>query len=161
VRGVDSSLIDEWERLRDPAYQARILDPRAAVAELGPPPPWADPRAFAARLRNELHALLVALSRKDHEAAAAALAPGSGWTPAQLEAALAPFWAEHTRIDVTPAARRPHNTFVREVAPRRWEAAQRMVDEAGEVDWALHCEVDLSGEYDREAPLIRLVRVGT
>ena len=36
-----------------------------------------------------------------------------------------------------------------------------MVDEAGEVDWALQCEVDLSGEYDRDAPFIRLMRVGT
>jgi hypothetical protein len=161
VRGVDSSLIDEWERLRDPAFQARILDPRAAVAELGPPPPWADPRAFAARIRNELHALLVALARKEHEAAAAALAPGSAWTASQLEEALGPFWAEHTRIDVTPAARRPHNTFVRELAPRRWEAVQRIVDESGEVDWALQCEVDLSGEYDADGPFVRLVRVGT
>src|SRR5574340_1138345 len=86
VRGVDSSLIDEWERLRDPAYQAREADARAAVAAtLGPPPVWADPRAFAARVRNELHALLVALARKDHAAAAAALAPGSEWTPERLD----------------------------------------------------------------------------
>jgi hypothetical protein len=38
---------------------------------------------------------------------------------------------------------------------------QRLVDEAGEVDWALHCEIDCSGEYDADAPLIQLVRVGT
>jgi hypothetical protein len=38
---------------------------------------------------------------------------------------------------------------------------QRIVDEAGEVDWAITCEVDLSGEYEVEAPLVRLVRVGT
>ncbi len=162
VRGVDSSLIDEWERLRDPRYQAQLVDARAAVAAtLGPPPLWADPRAFAARIRTELHALLVAFSRKDHGAALAALAPGAGWTAAELEQAIAPYWAEHTRIDVTPAARRPHNTILREAGPRRWEAVQRMVDEAGEVDWALHCEIDLSGEHDRDAPLIRLVRVGS
>lgn len=162
VRGVDSSLIDEWERLRDPAYQAREADPHAAVAAtLGPPPVWADPRAFAARVRNELHALLVALARKDHAAAAAALAPGSEWTPERLEAAMAPYWAEHQRIDVTPAARRPHNTFLKELAPRRWEAIQRVVDEAGEVDFALHCEIDLTGEFDPDAPLISLVRVGS
>jgi superfamily II RNA helicase len=161
VRGVDSSLVDEWERLRDPRHQASPVDPRAAVAALGPPPPWADPRAFAARVRNELHALLVALARKDHEAALAALAPGSGWTAAELEQALAPYWAEHPRIDTTPAARRPHNTLLREAGPRRWEAVQRVVDEAGEADWALHCEIDLSGEYDADAPLLRLVRAGT
>jgi len=162
VRGVDSSLIDEWERLRDPASQAAAADPRAAVAEtLGPPPVWADPRAFAARVRNELHALLVALARRDHAGAAALLASGGEWTPARLEEAMAPYWAEHERIDTTPAARRPHNTFLREVGPRRWEAAQRIVDEAGEADWALHCELDLAAPRDPELPLLALVRIGT
>ncbi len=159
VRGVDSSLIDEWERLRDPAYQAAAkADPRAV---LGPPPVWADPRAFAARIRNELHALLVALARKDHEAALAALAPGTDWTAPRLEAELAPYWAAHPKIDTTPAARRPHHTFVKELAPRRWEAVQRLVDEAGEVDWAIVCELDLSGPHDPERPLLSLVRIGT
>jgi len=159
VRGVDSSLIDEWERLRDPAYQAAAkADPRAA---LGPPPLWADPRAFAARLRNELHALLVALARKDWEAALAALAPGADWTAARLEAEVAPYFDEHPRIDITPAARRPDHTFVKEIAPRRWEAVQRIVDEAGEVDWMIQCEVDLTGPHDPERPLLSLLRVGT
>jgi hypothetical protein len=159
VRGVDSSLVDEWERLRDPGFEpAARADPRAA---LGPPPLWADPRAFAARLRNELHALLVALARKDWEAALAALAPGADWTAARLEAELAPYFAEHERIDTTPAARRPHHTFVKEVAPRRWEAVQRVVDEAGEVDWMILCEVDLSGAHDPDRPVLSLVRVGT
>ncbi len=159
VRGVDSSLIDEWERLRDPTYQAApVADPRAV---LGPPPPWADPRAFAARLRNELHALLVALARKDWEAARAALAPGGDWTKERLEAELAPYFEAHPRIDVTPAARRPDRTFVKELAPRRWEATQQLVDEAGEVDWAIFCEIDLTGAFDRERPLLTLLRVGT
>ena len=34
---------------------------------------------------------------------------------------------------------------MKELAPRRWEAVQRIVDEAGEVDWAIVCEVDLTG----------------
>jgi superfamily II RNA helicase len=159
VRGVDSSLVDEWERLRDAGFEpAAQADPRAA---LGPPPLWADPRAFAARLRNELHALLVALARKDWEAALAALEPGSDWTAARLEAELAPYFAEHPRIDTTPAARRPHHTFVKDAGARRWEATQRIVDEAGEVDWAIVCEVDLSGPHDPDQPVLRLVRVGT
>ncbi len=159
VRGVDSSLIDEWERLRDPSFEpAAKADPRGA---LGPPPLWADPRAFAARLRNELHALLVSLARKDWAAALAALAPGSSWTAARLETELAPYFAEHPRIDTTPAARRPHHTFVKELGPRRWEAVQRIVDEAGEVDWMIQCEVDLSGPHDPDRPVIALVRIGT
>ena len=127
---------------------------------VAPPPIWADPRAFAARLRNELHALLVALARKDRAAAAEALAPGASGPPAQPRGgagALLGRARPHRRHARRPqAAQHLHHA---RLAPRRWEAVQRMVDEAGEVDWAIHCEVDLSGEYDREAPLIRLVRV--
>ena len=161
VRGVDSSLIDEWERMRDPAYQARVADPHAALESLGPPPIWADPRAFAARVRNDLHRLLAALARKDHAAALAALAPGTTWTPEALDEAMAPYWAEHARIDTTPGARRPHNTVLRETGPRRWEAVQRIVDEEGEVDWMLQCEIDLSAPRDPDPPLVDLVRIGT
>jgi superfamily II RNA helicase len=161
VRGVDSSLIDEWERMRDPAFQAQAADPRAALEPLGPPPLWADPRAFAARVRNDLHRLLVALARGDHEAARAALAPGTAWTAETLAGVLAPYWAEHARIDVTPAARRPHNTLLRETGPRRWEAIQRIVDEHGEADWMLQCQIDLSAPRDPDAPLVDLVRAGT
>ena len=160
VRGVDSSLLDEWERLRDPAFQAAPL--AAPERVVGPPPIWADARAFAARLRTELHRLLMALARKDWEAAAAALRdPEGAWPPARLEAELAPYYAEHPRIDVTPAARKPHQTFVKALEGRRWEAVQRLVDEAGEVDWALQCEVDLTGDFDPDAPLLTLLRVGT
>jgi hypothetical protein len=158
VRGVDSSLIDEWERLRDPARApAPAADPLAA---LGPPPLWADPRAFAARIRSELHALLVALARKDHAAAVAALVPGTGWTAARLEAELSRYWEAHARIDTTTAARRPHNTFVKELGPRRWQAVQRVVDEAGEVDWMIECELDLTGDPSPDGPLLDLVRIG-
>jgi superfamily II RNA helicase len=160
VRGVDSSLLDEWERLRDPAWQAAPLE--APARPVGPPPIWADARGFAARLRTELHRLLTALARRDWEAAAAALRdPEGAWTPARLEAELAPYYAAHPRIDVTPAARRPHQTFVKELGPRRWQAVQRIVDEAGEVDWMIEAEVDLSGDFDPDGPLLTLRRVGT
>jgi len=160
VRGVDASLLDEWERLRDPAFQAA---PAAAPERPLPPPPiWSDARGFAARLRTELHRLLLALARKDWAAAAAALRPGpDAWTPARLEAELAPYFAAHPRIDVTPAARKPHQTFQKELAPRRWEAVQRVVDEAGEVDWMIQCEVDLTADFDPDQPLLTLLRVGT
>jgi hypothetical protein len=72
---------------------------------------------------------------------------------------MAPYWAEHSRIDVTPRARRPDNTFLTEDGPRRWRAVQRIVDEAGEVDWMLECAVDLEELPDPDEPLVELVRV--
>jgi hypothetical protein len=50
---------------------------------------------------------------------------------------------------------------LKELAPRRWEAVQRLVDEAGEVDWMVQCEVDLTGSFDPDRPLLTLLRIGT
>lgn len=74
---------------------------------------------------------------------------------------MAPFWAEHSRVDVTPRARRPDNTFLSEAAPRHWSAVQRVVDEAGEVDWMIACAVDLETRPDPDEPLVELVRIST
>jgi len=165
VRGVDSSLVDEWERMR--AGQADPSVPAAADPGVAPAAPSfafdpaANPRAFTARVRAELHRLLGALARGSLEEAGTLVrqVPGQEWTPKRLEETLAPYWLEHTHIDVTPAARRPDNTFLTEIEPRRWRAVQRIVDEEGEVDWMVECEVDLTGSYDPDQPLISLVRL--
>jgi hypothetical protein len=160
VRGVDSSLIDEWDRLRDP--DAPVVPTPAAPATPRPRDVAADPRAFAARLRNELHLLLKALAQKDYAGALGAVFQREpDWTPERLAGELAPYWAEHTRIDTTPLARKPHNTLIKQVAPRRWQAMQKVVDETGEVDWVVECVVDLTEGRPEDAPLLELVRVGT
>ena len=162
IRAVDSSLLDEWEQMRDPSAAP-------AQAEAGPGPiplalprdPAADPRAFAARLRIEVHTLLKALAQKRYADAIECLFQRQGeWTPARLEQELAPYWAEHERIDITPAARRPHNTFIEKTGQRTWQVRQRIVDPQGEVDWVIECAVDLSDARAEELPLIELVRVG-
>ena len=168
VRGVDSSLVDEWERMRSgeapaPAPAGGAGPDAAPAAPVFALDPATNPRGFTARVRAELHRLLGALSRRSYEEAAALLRrpEGEGWTARQLEEALAPYWAEHSRIDVTPRARRPDNTFLEEVAPRQWRAVQRIVDEEGEVDWMLECTIDLEGRTDPDEPLVELDRIAT
>jgi superfamily II RNA helicase len=170
VRGVDSSLLDEWERMRDPGFAAALATaprPEELLAAV-PRALDADPRAFAARVRTELHRLLKALSGRRWEEAAAALRRRGGDEgavgAARLEQEAAPYYAEHERIDVTPAARRPHNTLLEKAGPGRYRALQRVVDEHGEVDWVLECAIDLgdppAGGEDAE-PLLEWVRLGT
>ena len=163
LREVDSSLVDEWQSLKDgrstsgAAAAARALaaarEPRRV--ELGD-----DPKALAARIRSDLHRLLRALAGRRYDEAAAALrAPeaqkgdgdgdgGGGvsepWTAARLEQEMAPYFAAHATLSVTPLARRPSNTLIQEIAPRRFRAQQRMIDPEGDEDWALDCIVDLS-----------------
>jgi superfamily II RNA helicase len=152
LRAVDSSLLDEWQSLRDgpvPAAQA----PHAATQEKRHLAD--DPKALAVRIRGELHRLLAALARKDWAAALAAIRPGE-WTADSLAAELAPYFAEHAAIDVTPRARRPSQTVVQPgPEPRTFVARQRLLDPEEDEDWMIDAFVDLRRPID-DAPICEL-----
>ena len=167
VRGVDSSLLDEWERMRDPSTlvsPAAAPSPESLLAAV-PRALDADPRAFAARVRSELHRLLKALADRRWDAAAEAIRrrPGAepDWPPERIAREMEAYFAEHDGIDVTPRSRLPHNTFLEKTGPGSYLARQRIVDPQGEVDWVVECAVDLSDGRGEDEPLIELVRVGT
>jgi superfamily II RNA helicase len=161
VRTVDSSLLEEWEEMRAPTALAGPV----AIEPKKPRDVAADPRAFAARVRAELHRLLGALARRDFDEACAALRDDETgtWTTERLAAEVAPYFAEHEKIIVTPLARNPRNTTQSQVAPRIWEAQQTIVDPAGDEDFAIHTRIDLSEPLlpgQENAPLIELMRIG-
>jgi hypothetical protein len=77
LRQVDSSLIDEWEKLRDPNYQ------RAEAREIRPPGAkeaatdiTRDTKAFTAAIRNRIFTFLRGLVIADYEAALGVLGAG-------------------------------------------------------------------------------------
>jgi superfamily II RNA helicase len=159
LREIDSSLIDEWESLKNP--EARVEHVKAAPRRA--PDLASDPRALAARLRSDLHRVVRALAARDHATAARLLAPGADpWTAERLAEAMAPFWAEHTKLLTTPAARRPDHTRVEKLTPTSFRVQQRLVDAEGDEDWALDCLVDLGESADRteDQPLLDLQRIG-
>jgi superfamily II RNA helicase len=151
LRRVDSSLLDEWESLKDPQRHqiesARAEAPRALAD---------DRKALTRRVRTELHRVLIALARRRFEEATAELKPGSEWTAPKLEEALRSYFAEHASIDITPAARRPEFTRLIQDADRLYTAQQVIVDPEGDCDYMLDCEVDLRGDPPEDVPLLRL-----
>ena len=159
IAGVDASLVEAWETLLHP-------EARAQAAGRPPPPPFdlaQEPRVLTARVRSELHAVVRALAAADFEAAAAAVYrdPDDPWDADRFAAALAPFLDEHERIVFTPDARRAHHTLLKQVAPRRWDASQVLMDPAGDGLWAIEAEIDLESERDPTEPLLRVRRIGT
>src|SRR3954469_15037382 len=139
VRAADSSLLDEWEALLDPAASGEEKARRLAAVQahreaLAARPRDTDalvrdPRALKARVRTELHRLLLALARKDFAGAAAGLrAPSAetAWTPAELEAELAPCLAALGALDTTPRARRPDRTVILSEGPKRFRVRQKL-----------------------------------
>jgi hypothetical protein len=152
LREVDSSLVDEWQSLKDGKTANAATRAQIAAREAKPIELADDPKALAARIRSDLHLLMRALAAKRWDEAAAALrvpgpddtTAGEPWTAARLEQEMSPYFAAHATLSVTPLARRPSNTLIQEMGTRRWRAQQRLIDPEGDEDWAIDCVVDLS-----------------
>jgi hypothetical protein len=172
VRNIDSSLLDEWERMRGGQSETKWEDGAAypyQEEETSSSPSMElehliqNPKAFASRVRNELHQLLRVLAGKKYEEALQYIRPLEGepeWTVESLEQAMAPYWEEHAFIDLKPKSRLPHNTLIREQGNRFWEVIQKIVDPEGETDWMLDCVIDFNNSFP-EAAWITLRRIGT
>jgi superfamily II RNA helicase len=154
IKVTDSSLLEEWEALRD----GRQPGPRPGEAAPRPAKDLAkDEKALKARVRAELHQLVRLLAKKAYDDVVEQLPPESELLDAKaLEAAMAPYWAEHPMLDVTPRARQPVLTQFIEEAPRRWTVRHALIDSAGEQDWYLEGVVDLRGRQDVDGALFAL-----
>ncbi|MDQ1130159.1 RNA helicase [Microbacterium sp. SORGH_AS_0888] len=149
VRQVDSSLVDEWEALVNPAAEGEVVVP--------PPPPSvvANRRAFTVLVRNELfrRIQLAALQRDDD---LAALDPDVDW-PAVLDR----YYDEHDGIGTGGAARSPALCVIDEsdASDGVWRVEQTIDDPAGDHDWRIRAEVDLAASAEEGAAAVRVTEV--
>jgi superfamily II RNA helicase len=154
IRAVDSSLLDEWERMKNP--EAWVAAAPAAPDEApGEVDVTRDAKAFTVLVRNAMFQLLKAAARKDWAAAAALVRET---TPEALEQSFAPFFAEHAAIRLDPSARAPDRTRITP-EPASWEVAQVISDAEGDDDWAIFASVDLAASREAAAPVVSLHRV--
>lgn len=153
VRRVDSTLIEEWALLMGAPIERttqEVEDKPRSVAD--------DPRAFKARVRNEMHTLLSALAAKDWQQATRLVyhTEEFSYAPEELSALMEPYFEQYKSIDVTPNARLAHNTVIVEQQRRVWEVHQKIIDPFGEDDWSISCVIDLSVPRDEAGPLVEL-----
>jgi hypothetical protein len=160
VRAVDSSLLDEWERMRGRASAGDDAAPRSEADRGGVDVLW-DEQALTVLVRNAAFGLTRALARKDWEGAAALLEPGPDpWTPVRIQKAMEAFWAEHTAIRIDPVARGPSNLRV-EKGETVWKIEQIIIDPEGDNDWVFRCDVALGPSREAGRPLLELHHLGT
>jgi superfamily II RNA helicase len=154
VRQVDSSLVDEWEALRNPeaALEAQLDD--------SPPPVTSNRRAFRVLVRNALFRrvelaardevdALVALDAEDAEGLARTEEWPGPWTAEDWDEALGDYYDEHATIGTGPDARGPKLLFIEENElnsnqDKIWKVRQILDDPAENRDWVLTAEVDLA-----------------
>ena len=167
IRQVDSSLLDEWEKMRDPNYH------RGEMREVRPPGAGEaaqditrDPKAFTAAIRNCIFAFLRGLVIEDYEQAIANLsspqdAECQSWTAARLQQALDTYYADHERICLEPNARNARHTYVIPAEDKKtWRVQQMLVDPDGHNDWVAEFEVDLAESRKAGEPALLLRRIG-
>ena len=168
IRQVDSSLLDEWEKMRDPSYQ------RAEAKEVRPPGAGEaerditrDTKGFTAAIRNRIFSFLRGLVNLDFEQALTHLSSpqdpdGQPWTPERLKQILEDYSTEHERICLDPNARNLRHTYVRPSEDKRtWRVQQMLVDPEEHNDWVTEFEVDLGESRKTGEPCLRLQRIGS
>ena len=126
VRGVDSSLIDEWERLRD---HEEVVE-KASVKEV----PYTRRKAeFVRATRRVVFDFVKEISRENYEAAADLV----GSKAFELREMMTGYFEEHGIIRMDPEAR--SSAYLRIEGDR---LEQILVDEEGLNDWSVILDLD-------------------
>jgi len=176
IRQVDSSLLDEWEKMRDPNYRPdETKEVRPPGAEAADADITRDTKAFTASIRNRIFTFLRGLVIGDHEAAlgtlvavpaeATAAAPLDAddipWTVARLQQTLDSYLTDHQRLCLEPNARNARHTYVVPAEDKKsWRVQQMLVDPEEHNDWVAEFEVDLIKSRELGEPTLRLRRIG-
>jgi superfamily II RNA helicase len=167
IRQVDSSLLDEWEKMRDPKYQ------RAEASEVRPPGAeeaerdiTRDTKGFTASIRNRVFSFLRGLVNEDFDQALTHLSvqqdqEGHAWTGERLGKALDAYYAEHDRICLDPNARNSRHTYVLPAEDKQtWRVQQMLVDPEEHNDWVAEFSVDLAKSRAAGEPVLQFARIG-
>jgi superfamily II RNA helicase len=157
LRSVDSSLLDEWEKLKNPDYVPEAERPpeqRKHVAYTRNRP------AFTRALRNAVFTLVKAFAHEDTSAIMSLIEPsdphGQPWNPPRLQGVFNAYFATHDRIRLDPEARAAKHTRIDDETPRRWHIEQILVDPDEHNDWSLRLLVDLDRSDAEERPVLLL-----
>ncbi|TDD41424.1 DUF3516 domain-containing protein [Nonomuraea terrae] len=146
VRQVDSSLIDEWEKLTNPA--AALEEQEQLETKVRPV--TANPRAFRVLVRNAMFRLVeLCALEKDEELGE--LAPDVDWG-----AALDAYYDEHEEILTDAGARGPALLRIEEESGL-WKVRQTIKDPAGDGDWGIDAQVDLAASDEEGRAVLYVI----
>jgi hypothetical protein len=154
VRQVDSSLVDEWEELTNPA----LHEARSGVVPPAPRRLTGNVRAFRVMVRNELFRRVQLAARSDWDALGA-LDGAAGFDADAWADAMAPYWDEHDDLGTGADARGPELLVITE-SPTEWRVRQIFDDPAGDHDWGISATVDLAESDEAGFAVIRVTAVG-
>ncbi len=177
IRNIDSSLLDEWEKLRQGglAEGSEIRAATEAELEAGiAPDVTRDSKAFTVQTRNEVFRFVRALAARDYEAALALLggdvqsegdasppAPQERvWTVKSLSQVMELYFEDHPQILSDRQARHPqYFRFTPTADKTGWRIEQTLTDSHEHNDWQAVFTVDRARSREAGHPVLRLISV--
>ncbi|WP_211281848.1 DEAD/DEAH box helicase [Sanguibacter antarcticus] len=169
VRGVDSSLLDEWERLSNPVDDDADTPTgdsplNATSAEAPARPVTGNARSFRVLLRNALFRRVELAARESYAGLASLDGSATGWDADTWADALDPMFEHYgdDAIGVGPQARSPKMLAITEGVdgnPRLWSVRQVLDDPDGDHDWGITALVDLDASDEAGAVVLQVTGV--
>jgi superfamily II RNA helicase len=160
VRHTDSSLLDEWQAMKNPEAPRpdKSSNQQSAIINLQSKIPYTKNKsAFTRHLRNHVLTLVTALSRYDTEATLSLIANedsiGKPWSNERLLQQLNTYHAARHQIRLDPEARNARHTHISEDG---LAIHQTLIDPDDLNDWAIHLTLDLKKSNEARTPVLHL-----
>ncbi|MBV9382200.1 MAG: DUF3516 domain-containing protein [Streptosporangiaceae bacterium] len=153
VRQVDSSLLDEWEKLSSPPDGGPYAEAASRPATV-----TSNTRAFRVLVRNAMFRR-VTLAALEHYEELGALDADAGWDAGAWGEALDAYYEMHDEIGTGPDARGPGLLIIDE-GRDVWTVRQIFDDPAGDHDWGISAVVDLTASGEAGTAVVRVTGVG-
>ncbi len=165
IRQVDSSLLDEWEKMRNPDYLAgETKEVRPPGAEEAARDITRDAKKFTGLIRSKVFAFISALNKNDYDLALESISEKKGqpaWTSEQLLTNYETYRVDHKGIRLDPEARNVRHTYIKQMPEiKTWHLQQMLIDEEETNDWVLEFDIDLVRSREAGEAVICLNRFG-
>ena len=169
IRQTDSSLLDEWEKMRDPQAFAKkketatdTKDNSSSNVEETYLDPVRNRKAFEVVLRNQVFSIVRLLALDQLDETGQRLAEFSNqekieWPTPRLEDALAAYFEEYDQIRLDADARSSKWIQISDISQEIWKVRQTLLDPNDNAEWALCFEVDIPKSKKESRPIIRLI----
>jgi hypothetical protein len=167
IKQIDSSLLDEWEKLKDPSLKSlkkqTLLTPDEHLDITK------QKKAFHIMIRNQIFSFIKALSYKKYDFALSLiyelnddLEVNCSWSSQQLSQILEPYFEDHHAIDIGPNARHLKHTLFYDYTPNdtHQKIEHMIIDTQGLNDWSVIFMVNLEQSRKSQKPVLSLVSLG-
>ncbi|MDF1811465.1 MAG: DUF3516 domain-containing protein [Verrucomicrobiales bacterium] len=156
LRKVDSSLLDEWEKLRNPDFTDEEDSATEAPQKV---PITRNRKNFERMVRRTAMDLAKFFAREQFDNLRETICNSDQWPDPELRKCFDAYHAENEYIRLDPEARAKHHCRIDDSDSNSWLVEQTLVDPEEANEWYLSARVDLPRSADREEVTLDLVTI--